>query len=168
MQGSASPAPSTYGVNPGSRRPTPPSRDWAVPVIVATGVVLAVVLAFVAITGSPSPTGQVTITDFGDEWSTPPSEMCNGGSSESPAVPFTIAPGAHFNLSLFVFCWPGTANGSWTTVSLVSVTSGFAVISSNLPVTVTSSEGAYTNITMSAPDHSFYGTVGLWAVIVAS
>jgi hypothetical protein len=89
--------------------------------------------------------------------------MCDGYSSQSPATPFTVPQGAHFNLSEESWCWPGTANGSWTYTRLQSTTPGFSIIQSNLPVTITTNHGAYLNVTMAAPDHYFYGVVNLWA-----
>jgi hypothetical protein len=156
------------GTTPGLLGPghSPSPRAPRTPVVLkitVTALVIALT-ATVAITLTIQyEQGAVTITDFGTEESSPPSSICNGPDSGSPAVPFTVSQGAHFNLSWLIWCWPGKASGSWTYTSLASTTPGFSILSSNLPVTITTSQGAYLNVTLAAPDHFFYGAVTLWA-----
>jgi hypothetical protein len=75
-------------------------------------------------------------------------------------VPFTVSPGSPLNLSWQFACWNNT--GSYTIVSVHSLTSGFTLVSSNLPVMVISTHVSFFNLTLSAPGSYFYGDVSFW------
>jgi hypothetical protein len=131
----------------------------AVVVVLAEGVVFAYVVTrapFVPWSNQPT----VTITDYSFDWSSPPSSLCAGWTSSQPLVPFAISAGAQFRLWWEFACWNNT--GSYTIESIQSVTPGFVVVSSNLPVTVTSTNVSIFNVTLSAPNSSYSGALAIW------
>jgi hypothetical protein len=144
--------------------PPPPRSDPAlIPVLLfAVAAVLIVALAFIPLGAWPSSLpwsspATVTITDYWFEWSSPPSSLCDGWTSNAPRIPFTVALGAHFNLSWQFACWNGT--GSYTIDSIYSLTGGFTLVSSNLPVRIISTDISFFNVTLAAPTSTFYGGV---------
>lgn len=161
------PPPPTYPL-PFAPWPPPPPRanPWLI-VLAVLGVaaLLAVASEFVylaprpAAWPSPYPPS-VIITDYGFNWQSPPSSLCDGWSSNEPWVPFIVSPGAQFDLDWTFGCWNDT--GSYVIDAITSVSPGFSVVWSNLPVTVVGTRTAYFNVTLSAPSHAYNGSVDLW------
>ncbi len=109
--------------------------------------------------GPPSPP-VVIITDFGFQWQSPPSSLCSGYSTSQPQVPFSVAPGAQFTILWQFGCWNDT--GTYVIDNITGVTSGFLLVSSNLPVTLVSTNPAYFNVTLAAPSTAYEGGLTVW------
>lgn len=136
-------------------------------VVIAVVVVLvfAIEIGYVRWASRPAPwpssyPPSVTITDYGFEWSTPPSVLCDGWSSDEPWVPFIVSPGAQFLLAWKLGCWNNT--GSYVIDGIASLTNGFSLVESNVPVRVVGTETAYFNVTLAAPSTAYNGSVVLW------
>ncbi len=152
---------------------TPSPQDRLLPLFIALVVVVMVVagLAFVYLATRPGPgpaptPSQVTIRSYAFQWSSPPSTLCSGETTSWPAVPFSVAGGAQFSFGWQFNCWNNT--GAYVIDNITGVTTGFALVWSNLPVQIVSTNWAYFNVTLSAPNASYDGGVTVYVTAHAA
>jgi hypothetical protein len=145
-----------------------PRPRWPWVLVGVVIVVVIIVVAAVLASVSKGTSTTVTYTQRGFEWDSPPSTMCNTFSISTPGVPFTVNASETFNVSWYVTCTtggPSTIHSASAIGDLQGSSSG-TLVSSNLPVTVYSAKYTYFNITWTAPDSSYTGS--LLVMIVAS
>jgi len=138
-------------------------------IVIAVGLSAATVAGVVGWLAIPG----VTIEEESFQWSTPPSELCDGYTTSGPnpptssEVPVTVDHGAQFNVSMEFGCFPSAGNGTWTFERAESVTFGFKIVGSNMPVTFTTPNLAFVNVTLSAPPWHFVGAVNVVLLVQA-
>lgn len=133
---------------------------WPWAVLVALVVVVGVVAVSLSGFGGSSSKPTVNITGFGFEWNT--GSFCNNFAMSTPAVPFSVAAGSPINFSWYLICQlsnGGPSSGAYTITSVSSLTSGFPVAGSNVPVTVYFTTYTWFNVTVGTPSSGYSGEV---------
>lgn len=147
-----------------------PRRIWPWIVLTVAIVVIIVVVALTLSGVGKAPHVTVTYTQLGFQWDTPPSTFCNDFGFNTPGVPFTVNASQTFNVSWYLTCTSGGPSTiqsvSMIDESLSSGSSPGTLVSSNLPVTISSGSYTYFNVTCTAPGLSYDGP--LQFLIVAS
>ena len=154
--------------NPSPPPPGPTSAFLITLGILGTALLLIVGVAFIN-WGTPSPPLQpsplVRIESYGIAWSSGPPSFCGAWSESLRPTPFTLPPSTEFVLPFQLACYNTT--GSYTIVSIDSVTNGFSFVSAGLPITITGTVPAALNVTLISPSSSYDGPVTVWATAVA-
>jgi len=159
-EGVPGPAPPLSGAVPPPPVQGPESHGWTIAIVavVVVVVIAGVSIGILLVSHAGSSSSQDTITSFGFEWRT--GSFCSNIAMSTPTVPFHVDGGSHFNLSWYIICQNGTGQGSTYTIQSVSVlSSGFTLVSSNVPVTVFNTHWTSLNVTLSAPSAPFSGQV---------
>ncbi len=115
------------------------------------------VFSFGAPIGTPPVNPIVTIESYSFTWSSPPSTLCDGYTTYLVPTPFSVSPGSQFYLGWQYACFNTTA--TYRITSIDSITPGFSLTYSNLPVTIAGTTPSNFNVTLAAPSGAYDGPV---------
>jgi hypothetical protein len=124
-------------------------------------IVIVVVVAYLyLVRPEASSNGPVTVSRYGFQGS--PSGLCPYFATSEPAAPFSVASSSSFQISWEVRCTANSTPTRSVLQSMYSLTAGFIVLDSSLPLAITEGSFADLTVTVRAPSAPFDGTLSFW------